>query len=473
MKQELQAVSDMASRYAGAFRIAWRRRAEFVPVDRNDDERAFQPSVIALTETPVSAAPRRTMQAVVALFIVALAWAAFGKLDIVAVADGKIVTDSRTKTIQSLETAIVRRIAVGDGQTVTKGQVLLELDAVGVSSDVDRAADGLRSARLNAARSAAMAAAYETDRAPSFDAPEGVPEAQVADARRLAMSEFDAFHRKTDGLRAAVAQKEAERHTIDLTIGPLREYAKIAGNRVADYERLLDKQYVSRQEYLVRVQERINAERDAVSQQNRLNELDSAIVGAREELASTIGEARRAALDAERQAREQVGQLTAEAARAAERGASMRIVAPVTGTVQALAIHTLGGVVTPAQPLMSIVPAGESVEAEANVLNTDIGFVEPGQSVVVKVQSFPYTRYGYLTAHVSSVSHDAVTDEKLGLIFPARVTLDRDTMDIEGKSIRLTPGMAVSVEIKTGHRSVLAYLLDPLRTHVDEGMRER
>src|SRR5690606_19705019 len=128
-------------------------------------------------------------------------------------------------------------------------------------------------------------------------------------------------------------------------------------------------------------------------------------------------------LDGLRQAREQVAQYQPEVAKTGQRDKLMQLRAPVDGTVQQLAVHTVGGVVTPAQALLAVVPSADALEVEATVLNKDIGFVRAGQRATVKVESFPYTRYGYLEGEVQSVSHDAAQDEHLGLIFPARVRL--------------------------------------------------
>ncbi|CAD7386065.1 HlyD family efflux transporter periplasmic adaptor subunit [Xanthomonas arboricola] len=152
-------------------------------------------------------------------------------------------------------------------------------------------------------------------------------------------------------------------------------------------------------------------------------------------------------------------------------GAALR--APVAGTVQQLAVHTVGGVVTPAQALLVVVPSEDALEIEATVLNKDIGFVRPGKDVIVKVDSFPYSRYGYLTGKVVSVSHDAAQDEQLGLVFPARVKLEWATLKIDGISARLNAGMSLSAEIKTGKRRVIDYLLSPFQQHTTEALRER
>lgn len=122
---------------------------------------------------------------------------------------------------------------------------------------------------------------------------------------------------------------------------------------------------------------------------------------------------------------------------------------------------------------MAVVPAEDALEVEATVLNKDIGFVRVGQEVTVKIESFPYTRFGYLTGKVLSVSHDAAQDEKMGLVFPARVKLDKATLVVDGVRVSLSPGMALSVEIKTGKRRVIDYLLSPLREYSSESLRER
>lgn len=182
---------------------------------------------------------------------------------------------------------------------------------------------------------------------------------------------------------------------------------------------------------------------------------------------------RQQTLDGLREAQEQIGQMAPEVSRTGQRDHQMTLRAPVDGTVQQLVVHTVGGVVTPAQPLLAVVPSEESLEVEATILNEDIGFVRTGQAVTVKVDSFPYTRYGYLTGKVVSVSHDAMQDENLGLVFPVRVKLDKATLQIDGVRVRMTAGMSLSAEIKTGKRRVIDYLLSPLRQHAGEAMRER
>ena len=151
----------------------------------------------------------------------------------------------------------------------------------------------------------------------------------------------------------------------------------------------------------------------------------------------------------------------------------MTIQSPVNGTVQELSIYTIGGVVQAAQKMMVIAPDDNHMDIEVLVLNKDIGFVEPNQDAVIKIESFPYTRYGYLTGKVKSISHDAVSHEQLGLVYTAVISLDKYTLNVDDKTINLTAGMNVTAEIKTGKRRVLDYLLSPLQTKLDESFKER
>lgn len=473
MNHRLQALLDIARRYGRVARTAWIERRSLVPLERNTQELAFLPAHLELTDTPLSPAPRWTARLIMALFALALLWACFGKLNIVAVAPGKTVALGRTKTIQALETSIVRKILVHDGQSVRKGDLLVELDAEGVSADAGKAAESLVDARLVDLRTTAEIQAIDSGNPPRLASAPGLPADRWQAAQQQATSEFAAFEASKRGLKSTVAQKQAELHTTESAIAPLQHYADIARERLSEYQKLLGTGYVSRQDYLIRQQELINAKRDVTMQQHHRVELVAAISVAREQLASTVANTRQKLLDEQRQARDQVQQSTLDVKRASQRDALMQLRAPVDGTVQQLAVHTVGGVVTPAQALMEIVPIGVGFEVEAQVLDKDIGFVKRGQPVVVKLASFPYTRYGYLTGTIESISHDAAQDKTLGLVFPAHVKLNRDTLLIDGTKVRITAGMGVSAEIKTGQRRVIDYLLSPLETHVNEAMRER
>jgi len=473
MKHVAQALKEFGGRYAQAFSAAWSIRGALDPPKRTTDELAFLPAHLELIETPVSPSLRWTMRIIIGLFCVALLWSIFGRLDIVAVAPGKTVVSSRTKVLQPMETSVVRRILVRDGQVVKAGELLIELDATTAAAEFEQANETLISAHLAEARYAAIEAALQTGMLAPIKVDGLVPQPRLEAAQQLASSEFNEYQARQQSLQASIALRRAEARTVESQIGPLEESVRIARERSANLASLVENKYISRHEYLTREQERVEMERTLTAQQARLQETVSAIAAASDELRVLVAETRQRTLDGLRQAREQIGQFSAQVNKTQQRSQLMQLRAPVDGTVQQLAIHTVGGVVTPAQPLLAVVPSAETLEVEATVLNKDIGFVRAGQRATVKVESFPYTRYGYLEGIVESVSHDAAQDENLGLVFQSRVKLSRASLIIDGVTVALTPGMALSVEIKTGTRSVIDYVLSPLRQHQTESMRER
>ena len=473
MKHIWQGLSDFLKRYSETFKAVWPLRHEMDAPKRSADELAFLPANVELIETPVSPLPKIISRTIMGLFVVALLWAIFGKVDIVAVAPGKTIASGRTKIIQPIETATVHAIHVQDGQLVKTGQLLIELDATDSHANAMQASDAWREARMAEERWKALAQALTSHTPPQLKELNGIDNDRQHAEQNLATSQFNAFQAKLQNLQALVSQRQAELATTQQLIGPLTESADIADKRAKDFALLLEKKYVARHDYLAREQERINAQRELATQRSRLIELRSAIVGAQEQLAIAIADFDQQILDGMRQAREQIHQIGPQVAKTQQREQLMQMRSPVDGTVQQLVIHTVGGVVTPAQALMAIVPAEDALEVEATVLNKDIGFVRLGHDVTIKIESFPYTRYGYLTGKVLSISHDAAQDEKLGLVFPARVKLDKASLLIDGVKVNLSPGMALSVEIKTGKRRVIDYLLSPLQQHTTEALRER
>jgi hemolysin D len=222
-----------------------------------------------------------------------------------------------------------------------------------------------------------------------------------------------------------------------------------------------------------RMRERVELERDEVTQSARVKEAQAGLVETRNSRAAYLAEVQRQLSDRLAQARLKTVQLQQETAKTEHKEQLTRLTAPVNGTVQQLAIHTVGGVVKEAQPLMVIVPDDAAVTAEVIVDNKDVGFVREGQTAEVKLETFPFTRYGTVPAKVETISADAVNDEKRGSIFPATLVLGKEAIDVDGKRIRLTPGMNLSAEIKTGKRRVIEYLLSPVQQTVHESLKER
>lgn len=485
----LQALKDFFKKYTKAWKEVWSIRDQLDSPKREKDEREFLPAHLELTETPVSAAPKWVARLIIALTLLALLWAILGQLDIVATAQGKISLSGRSKTIQPLETAIVEKINVVEGQTVKKGDLLLELSGIGSETDVQRSKDALQAAYITKWRSEALLKSLESGHLVDLQTiilkeknsasnlaksiMDIIPQSQISEAQTLVLNQYQTWLTKDQQLISVKQQQVAELESIHAQINKLKSMTALEAQREQDYKELVAQNYLAKHSFLEQQSKYVQTKNDLASQTSASHKVGQAIKQAEDERLLNTQTIKRDTLDVLRQSSEQITQLESEALKSQQRKQLMTIISPVDGTVQQLAVHTLGGVVTAAQPMMMVIPSQEKLEVEAVVPNKDIGFVHAGQEAIIKVESFPYTRYGYLTGTVKSVSFDAVENKDLGLVYTAIISLDKDSLNIDGKMVRLDAGMNVSAEIKTGKRRVISYLLSPLQTKVDESLRER
>ncbi len=467
------AFADLFKRYARIFRHAWSQRKETDAPALQAHEAQFLPAALALRDTPVHPAPRITLWLIMAFALIAVLWATFGRIDVVATAVGKIIPNDRTKLIQPMETAVVKAIHVRDGQAVTLGQVLIELDATTAAADSERLRNEALTARLEALRAEALLAALAGGRAPRLKPLEGADTGRLLAEQSQASGQYQEYQARQLQLQAEITRRRAELQATQDQVVKLEQTAPIARQRAQDYQKLVKENFISQHGYLEREQARIEQEQDLASSRSKVAEIRAALMEAQQQQATLAAETRRQLLDQHNLAAQKAASLEQELIKADQRGRLMHMTAPVAGTVQQLAVHTVGGVVTPAQPLMVIVPRDNVLEVEAMLPNKDIGFVNPGQDAEVKVETFPFTKYGTIHGTITQVSSDAIQDEKLGLIYSTRVKLAKDTLRVENKIVRLTPGMAVTVEVKTGKRRVIEYFLSPLMQVTSESLRER
>jgi hemolysin D len=463
------------------------------PTRRDKHELEFLPAALEIVETPPSPIGRAIGLTVIALFALALAWASLGEVDIIAAAPGKIIPSGRIKVIQPFETGVVRAIHVRDGQNVTSGQILIELDPTMNEAERNHLRSDLISAQLDVARLSAALSGSD-DPVTEFRPPAAAPPSLVAMQRQFLVSQTGEFAAKLEALDRQRAQKEAEHATIAATIAKLDATIPILQERVNIRKGLADKELVSKIIYLETLHQLVDQQQDRKVQESRYRETEAALAAITKTIAQAAAEHRRTLSSDLVEAERKVAGLSEDLVKAEQRTKFQALVAPVDGVVQQLAVHTIGGVVTPAQALLVVVPADSRLEIEAMVSNRDIGFVRPGQKAEIKVDTFNFTRYGLLRGKVESVSQDAIVrdkpQDKIGdkvpgaepstsepkgqeLAYAARISLDRTQMQIDDNLVNLSPGMAVTVEIKTGSRAVISYLLSPILRYKHETLRER
>lgn len=445
------------------------------PPPRQPHEVQFLPAALALQEAPPHPAPRYLQWIIMAFAALTLAWACLGQVDVVATASGRIVPNGHSKVIQSHEVAVVRAIHVRDAQVVKAGDLLVELDAAQTGADVERLKSDLLAAQIDAARAQALLDAIDSRKSPGTLAPylpQAPPEQQRA-ADQWLQGQFEELRSSLSQSDALIVQRSLEIQAARQSAHKLEQSLPITRRITADYARLAAKGLVPKHHYLGKQQEQLEQERQLDEALSRARELSASRREAEERRATLLAQSRREMLDLRQQSEQKVAALQQELRKAERRDSLTRLTAPVDGSVQQLAIHTVGGVVTEAQPLMVVVPSDQPVEVVAQLENKDVGFVHPGQDVTVKVDTFNFTKYGVLNGKVLSLSDDAVEDERRGPLYDLRIGLNQSHIRVGKEDMPLTPGMTVRAEIKTDQQRVIDYFLSPLRRYVDESLEER
>lgn len=494
LQQLMKTLLESGSKAAARLGEAWQRLIDvFADAEaRPRDEAEFLPAALEIVDTPRAPAARIFAKLIMAFFVAALLWATFGTVDVIAIAPGKIVPTQRTKLIQPLEAGVVRAIHVQDGQHVKAGAVLLEIDPTINEAEHSRLLKELTEARLHIARLEAAAAV----RAEFISAlPKEASEAQIELQQQMLQNQIGEYKAKTANLDQQIAQNDGNQKAIRSTLDKITSAMPYLEQRASIRTTLSRKGYSSKIDALNSEQDLIEHRKELEVQTGRLQEAQAAGEALKQQRAQTEAEFQRATLADLADAKSKADGLEQQLIQASQRTRLQTLTSPVDGTVQQLAIHTEGGVVTPAQVLLVVVPADAALEIEAAIANKDIGFVFAEQTAAVKIDTFNFTRYGLIDGTVVSVSQDAVTRQKpadqqpattaadhaatsseptgLELVYLARIRLSRSTMDIDGKEMHLTPGMAVTAEIKTGTRRVIEYLLSPLQRYHHQALRER
>jgi len=461
------------------------------PKPRDREELEFLPAALEIVETPPSPIGRAIGGTVIGLFLFAFVWASLGHVDIVAIAPGKIIPTGYSKLIQPFETGVVHAILVTNGQTVRAGDVLIELDSTINEGEISHLRGDLQSAQLDVAR--LRGALTDTDDPMSaFHPPEGANPALVAMQRQFLVAQVTEHRAKIAALDGQRAQKEAELGTISATVDKLDAVIPTIEERVNIRKAL--NEYGNRLQYFEVLQQLTESQQERLVQKSHLKEAKAAVAAIIETRGQTNAEYRRTLFGELAEAERKAAGFAADLSKAEQRTKLQQLTAPVSGIVQQLSVHTVGGVVTPAQSLAVIVPSDSQLEIEAMVNNRDVGFVHAGDEVEIKVDTFDFTRYGLLHGQVLSISSDAIVRDNSAdqskekqpgsaaggsepkgqeLTYAARISVDRTQMQVEDKKVNLSPGMAVTAEIKTGSRRIIGYLMSPLVKYKQESLRER
>ena len=462
---------SMLKRHFDVLRTSWSEENEQVKQRRRYKEEEFLPAALEILEKPPSPLGRTIIWTIVAFFVISVAWATLGRVDVVSSANGKTLPRERVKIMQAPEAGVVRSISVVDGQRVKAGDILINLDPTNAEADKTQAREQLAIAEIDLARGAALIAFLDGGE-PTFDLPDAAPEI-IEGQQALINAQIAEYQAQAAALGKQSEERQADIQVTTAQISKLRKMLPMAREQVTAREALLKEGYAARL-VVLEVQERVvSMEQDLVMARDELVKARAAHEAVARQIDQLREEFRKNILSdrAEAQARARLAR--EELTKAALRRDLQSLRAPIDGVVQQLAVHTIGAVVKPGDPLLVVVPGEGELVVEAMVLNRDIGFVAAGDLAEIKLEAFPFTRYGVIHGVVENISTDAIQDEQLGLVYAARVVLDAQTIEASGRPVTLSPGMSATVEIKTGTRRVIEYVLSPLLRYRDESLRER
>lgn len=430
------------------------------------DKHEFTPLLVEIEERPTSPLGRSLLWSLFAFLTISLLWLFFAKIDIVVSARGKVIPDGEIKTLQPVETGVIGSILVKEGQSVKKGEVLMEIDPSVTQSDLASKQKNLTLLELEIERLDAQI----NDRAfhPSSKCQET---SAIATQQMMYTSGKLAYDQQRQVLQEQIRQNDEATETAKADKSRLKQLLSSAKDHEARLKEVLDiiakKEYEDAKNQRVEYQEQFTMKEHVIAQsQGKLNELN-------QQLRLITQEYRNKLLAELTQKSKEATSLRTEVETTQFRNAKQQIIAPVDGTIGKLLVHTVGGVVTPAEKLLTLIPKGVPLIIQATVLNQDIGFITKEMESAIKIDTFDFQKYGLLHGKVKHIADDAIEDEKLGPVYEIAIAPSSLILKGEGKTLSIHPGMSVTAELKVGKRRVIEFFIYPMIKYLDEGLSVR
>ncbi|WKD48900.1 HlyD family type I secretion periplasmic adaptor subunit [Microbulbifer spongiae] len=455
-------------------------------IHRRDPTLDFVPAALEVEQSPPNPLGLWLINTVCLFFAMAVLWAIFGRIDIVAVAEGTVIPDGKVKTIQAKELSVVRKIHVEEGSQVRAGDPLITLDATNATADREQLISELEVSRARLVREQvfnAYLSRLRKERVSAMDMALGELEIGLAQAgvlqqlpfqRTLLSGYFSDYLSEVDLLEQQRSSKQKELGMSRALVRKAEKTLPILTERTNSLRKLLDQEMVARDRYLELEQQRIDAEEELVLERERIGQYESQLQELNLQASALLNNALYKSYSQQEELERTLAAQEKALAKARLRSEQQVIRAPIAGTVQELAIHTEDAVLEPAQALMQIVPAGSRLQVQAWVLNKDIGFVKEGHPVTVKISTYNFTKYGTVSGVVTNLSKDAVMNEEQGYRYLCDIELDTQMLKQSGQgALPLRAGMHVVAELKTGKRNIYEYFTKPVRESLASSFTER
>ena len=433
------------------------------------EEIEFLPAALEVEKMPPSSLGRLVLWMLFVLLLASIAWSFLGHVDEIAVANGKIIPNGEVKLLQAEDKGVVKAIYVKDGQLVKKGDVLIELDTTMTAADLNTVQHRLVYYQLDRERLLAeqSGSAFTPEQQPGGDEKDALYEIQLYQSRQAE------YERRMAAAQSNVMQMEAGLAGAQTGCEKLENLYALAQEKASRMELLASEDAVSTFTVLDYQAKCVELGKDIETQRSELEKAQWALMQARQQMDSITAEHTKEITAALVEDQKQLAAAQEELKKAEEKTRLATIVAPMDGRISQLSVHTGGGIVTPAQTLMEVVPEDVPLQVEAWVQNKDIGFIQNGQPAEIKVETFSFQKFGTLQGRIADISPDAVEDKDKGRLYKVLVDIDKNTYQMDGKEAALTSGMTATAEIKVRQKRIIEFFMDPFRQYQSEALRER
>ena len=429
-----------------------------------DDSHEFKPVLSEIEDSPVSPLGRFTFWIIVSIMIITVLWLTLGKVDIVVSARGLVIPDGEAKIIQPLDTGVISKILVKEGDFVKEGQPLMEIDPATTEPELESVQKNLEDTLLEIKRLNATADGNK------FDTTNETSETAIIQ-QNLYNASISAIKNKVEGKKIDLSKTQDE---LNAAKAELSAKNQILGAKIDQEQRMknvLDIIAYDDYQNIINEIKTLNAE--VIKLNYKIKELNSQKIQILKEINAIEEEFKAENLEKLADKTKAANELKSNADQIIFRNTKQTITSPCDGYVDKLFIHTIGGVVTPAQQLFAITPSDTPLLIKATVLNQDIGFVKEGMNVSVKIDTFNFQKYGMIEGEVKTVSKNSIQDENLGPVYEVYITPLTHTLKVEGKDEPIRTGMSLSAEINVGKRRIIEFFIYPLIKYLDEGMSVR
>ena len=430
---------------------------------KRDDSHEFKPIMAEIEEEPVNPLGGITFWIVIAAMVFLVLWMCFGKVDVVVSARGTVIPEGDIKILQPLDTGIVSAILCREGDFVKKKQPLIEIDPSITEPELESKQKNLQYLDLEKKRIGSMLGKKAFLTGNNADDTES-----VRIQKELYLASTASIEKQMETKKAELGRIEEERLGAENVKSHYETLFTIADEKEKRLRAVKD--IISGDDYE-------KAQNDVLTYGNNIRQTDNKIKQlafeksrVESEIETIKEEFRVNALKEYSDKKKQSTEIESEIDKNSFRNEKQKIVSPVDGYVTNLYVHTVGGVVTPAQKLLAIVPAGTPLVIKAIVLNKDIGFVKEGMPVSVKIDAFDFQKYGILKGVVKNVSRHSIEDEKLGQVYEVFIMPEETDLQVEGKRIPVGSGMTVTAEIKVEQRKIIEFFIYPIIKYLDEGL---